>query len=585
MRLTLRVKLTLFAALIAILPLAVSGQSLIRIAQDEMKSSVNSELATVAAQIVAEVDATVRRDWLQPLLLLRSALDQEGIGVREKISLLTNGVAQAPDVAAVQLTIDGARTPLVVSQDSFVQDLSQAFVNPIDILRVNEEELARLRQLGEGGIGEVERVPETDYWMATLYFPLETPIAGRKAEMTAKVLLTRLTDFIETHPFQATGLVRIVDANGQQVFAAEPTDLSHLPTGAEAVRLIPSKPGIVSVQPYLLPDGESTLAAMSFPAAFDWAVMVEKAEADAYYTVQVMFTSLGVWLAVGVGAAVLAAILFAARIARPILAIGSAANEVAEGDLQVRVKGTDAGDEIGELARRFNHMIGQLHERFELQKFVSTGTMTAIQKSEDGVHLGGERRTVAIMFADIRGYTEFAENRDPETVVTVLNRYLQRQADLVASFSGDIDKYVGDQIMAVFQGPDMALNAARCALAIQEITDELNREAPDENLGMGIGLDMGEVVMGAMGSTDRMDYTVLGDHVNTAARLCSAAPAGEVLATAAMAGSFTEDPGFAINPKKPLKVKGKADRIEVVGLVRAPDSDRPEHDLTGQEAS
>ena len=91
-----------------------------------------------------------------------------------------------------------------------------------------------------------------------------------------------------------------------------------------------------------------------------------------------------------------------------------------------------ARDEIGELATRFNDMIVQLNERFELQKFVSRGTMQAIQGSDHRtVSLGGERRRVAVLFADIRGYTAFSENRDPEEVVGVLNSYFQQLSDLV----------------------------------------------------------------------------------------------------------------------------------------------------------
>ena len=136
-----------------------------------------------------------------------------------------------------------------------------------------------------------------------------------------------------------------------------------------------------------------------------------------------------------------------------------------------------------------------------------------------------------MLFCDIRGYTSFAERHDPETVVEVLNLYFQHQADFVAKHQGDVDKFVGDQIVAVFQGEDMARNAVRCALEIQAKTDELGREHPDWDLDVGIGINTGEVIVGAMGSKDRMDYTVLGDHVNLAARLCSHAAPGQTLVT------------------------------------------------------
>ena len=132
-----------------------------------------------------------------------------------------------------------------------------------------------------------------------------------------------------------------------------------------------------------------------------------------------------------------------------------------------------------------------------------------------------------MLFCDIRGYTAFAERHDPEAVVEVLNLYFQQQADIVAKHHGDVDKFVGDQIVAVFQDQEMERNAVRCALEIQSATDELGRQHPDWDLEVGIGISTGEVIMGAMGSKNRMDFTVVGDNVNLAARLCSHAAPGQ----------------------------------------------------------
>jgi adenylate cyclase len=218
-------------------------------------------------------------------------------------------------------------------------------------------------------------------------------------------------------------------------------------------------------------------------------------------------------------------------------------------------------------------MIVQINERFELAKFVSHGTMDAIQHSDEtGVHLGGSRCEVAILFADIRGYTAFAESRDPETVVETLNFYLAAHADLVAGHNGDIDKFVGDQVMAVFQGPAMAVDALRCAVAMQRHMADVSAASPDRNLAIGIGIDMGEVVMGAIGARDRMDFTVLGDHVNVAARLCSAAKPAQTLATAAVvaaAAASRPDLPLTSHALDPIIVKGKSAPLEVYDIQPA----------------
>ena len=293
---------------------------------------------------------------------------------------------------------------------------------------------------------------------------------------------------------------------------------------------------LISVEPYANREtGERILAAYAFPRPFDWAVLVGKSEADAYAAINMMIESLGLWVLGGLVIAIGGAVVFALGISRPILEIDRVAGEVAKGNFRARVENVRSKDEIGDLGRRMNDMIVGLAERFHLEKFVSGGTLAAVKIADhQGVALGGEKRLATMLFCDIRGYTAFAEKRDPEVVVEVLNFTFQRQADIVSRHHGDIDKFVGDQIVAVFLGDDMVLNACLCALEIQDAMAELGREHPDWGLAVGIGINAGEVIMGAMGSSNRMDYTVLGDAVNLAARLCSHAARGQTLLSAAL---------------------------------------------------
>jgi len=296
-------------------------------------------------------------------------------------------------------------------------------------------------------------------------------------------------------------------------------------------------------------------------AEFDADVVAAAADLDIKLGKGVRKT---LWLTIGLGAAMAGAVYFALRMSRPILAIGEAAIEVGKGNFQARVDNIKSRDEIGDLAERINQMIGELNERFQLQKFVSAGTMKAIKGSDkEGVQLGGERRNVAMLFADIRGYTAFAEQRDPVVVVDVLNHYFQRQADIVSANDGDIDKFVGDQIMAVFHGRSKARNAVKCALEIQDVMTELGKEYPEAELHIGIGIDQGEVVMGAMGSRDRMDYTVLGDHVNLAARLCGSADPKQTLVTEAVRKGASGLKTARFAALEPIRVKGKSKPIKI----------------------
>jgi adenylate cyclase len=576
-RFSLRRKLLFFAIVIAIVPLLIAGRTLIRIAQDELKSAANDQLVNTVREISGEINGLYERAWLAPLLLIRNAIDDDSLGVEEKIALLTHGIADIPDIVALQITIEGAALPLVVSSDRFGDRLRGAGLDPLEVLRVPPEVIAEFRASGSAHGRDVAHIAQTDDWLATVILPLQAPLAGSPATLSAQIDLERLRRLVVDHPFNRIGVVTVVDAQGRKVFEPSQPDLSGLEIVSEAIELLVAGSRIIGVEPYTRPDGEVMLGSFAFTQPFRWAVLVELPERDAYLAVDQMIRSLGLWVALGLAVAVAGAIVFALRISRPILSIGEAATEVSKGNFQTRIADVRSRDEIGDLARRMNEMIVQLNERFQLAKFVSGGTIAAIRTSDhEGVRLGGERRCVTVLFCDIRGYTAFSESVDPEIVVEVLNFYLQHQADIVARHHGDIDKFVGDQIVAVFQGEAMVRNAVACALEIQQVMARLGRERPDWQLAVGIGINTGDVVMGAMGSRQRMDYTVLGDNVNLAARLCSHASPGQTLLTENARAAVAAEPGFLIEPLPPITVKGKSAPVPVYQvLAGANDQEEP----------
>jgi adenylate cyclase len=578
MRLNLRQKLLLFAVVIAILPLVVAGRTLIRIAQDELKSSANDQLVVTAQQLVGEINDLYERTWLAPLVLIRNALDDPQLGVEEKISLLTLGISDIPDIVALQVTVEGAALPVVVVKDDFALGLKEAGLDPLETLRVPVGLIETYRERGAAHVGEVRHIPQTDDWLATVVLPMQPMLGEGQTSFSARIDLNPLRRMIQTDPFTRTGFITIVDASGHEIFGPARTDLTDHAIVAEAVGLLTAGTRLISVEPYRRPDGEVMLGAFAFPRPFEWAVLVEKRQRDAYLAIEKMLRSLGIWVIVGLAVAVAGAIALALRISRPILKIDRVAKEVAQGNFQARVEGVRTRDEIGDLARRMNDMVVGLNERFQLAKFVSSGTLTAIKSADqEGIRLGGERRLVTMLFCDIRGYTAFSERHDPEVVVEVLNLYFQNLSELVVSHGGDIDKYVGDQIIAVFQGEEMVANAVRCALAMQRKMAALAGEHPDWHLAVGIGINTGEVILGAMGSRERMDYTVLGDHVNLAARLCAQAGPGQTLISASSQRAIAGSPEFAIAALAPIMLRGKREPVPVyeVGALandRAPPS-------------
>jgi adenylate cyclase len=564
MRLSLRQKLLLFAVVIAILPLIVAGRTLIRIAQDELKSSANEQLVVTAQQLVDEINDLYERTWLAPLVLIRNALDDPELGIEQKISLLTLGIADIPDIVALQITVEDAALPMVVVKDDFAARLKDASLDPLEVLRVPAALIEAFRESGDAYVREVRYIPQSGDWLATVVLPMTLMIGEGRTSLSARIDLDPLKQMIDTHPFTRTGFITIVDDQGREVLDPAQADLTGRDIVAEAVDVLASGARLISVAPYARPDGEVMLGALALPRPFEWAVIVEKRQRDAYLAIEKMLQGLGFWVVVGLAVAVAGAIALALRISRPILKIDRVANEVAQGNFRARVEGVRSRDEIGDLAKHMNDMVVGLNERFQLAKFVSGGTLAAIRLADhQGVRLGGERRLVTMVFCDIRGYTAFAERHDPEVVVEVLNFYFEHLAELVASHGGDIDKYVGDQIIAVFQGDDMVANAVRCALAMQQKVAELGSQHPDWDLAIGIGINSGEVIMGAMGSRERMDYTVLGDRVNLAARLCAQAGPGQTLLSDSSYRAIAGSSEFAILALPPIMVRGKSEPVAI----------------------
>ena len=216
-------------------------------------------------------------------------------------------------------------------------------------------------------------------------------------------------------------------------------------------------------------------------------------------------------------------------------------------------------DEIGDLAARMNEMIRQLSERLELMKFVSRGTVSAIRAADAaGVTRGGERRHVAVLFSDIRGYTAFSGANPPEVVVEMLNSYLDAQTAIIEAHGGDVDKFIGDEVVALFHGADMERNAVAAALAIQRGLADLLEAHPEWNLHVGVGIAAGEVVMGAIGARDRLDFTALGGTVNLASRLCDAAPPDGIIVAGPVRDSLADQDFVRFEPLPPIALKGYA---------------------------
>ncbi len=194
------------------------------------------------------------------------------------------------------------------------------------------------------------------------------------------------------------------------------------------------------------------------------------------------------------------------------------------------------------------------------------------QLDPNRLQLGGQRAEITVLFADIRGFTSLGEGLPPEELVAVLNRYLAMAANAVLREGGTIDKFLGDAVMAWFNAPvlqpDHTLRALRSAIAIRDHLDALHQDLkPEERLTFGIGIHMGEAVLGLVGTEKRLDYTAIGDCVNTAKRIQESTSGGQILISQE-AYQQVADQVEAV-AVEPVQAKGKREPVvvyEVKGL-------------------
>ncbi len=262
-------------------------------------------------------------------------------------------------------------------------------------------------------------------------------------------------------------------------------------------------------------------------------------------------------------------------LSRPIFRLVRGTRAIAQGDFNVALPVT-SGDEIGVLTESFNQMARSLREKEMIKhaftRYVAREVVEEILKDPEHLVLTGERREATVLFCDIRGFTPLSERLSPEEVVSLLNEFYTLMIETTFKHDGTLDKFLGDAVMAVFGAPiahpDHATRAVRTAIAMQQgvtVLNESRMRDGKEQIHIGIGVAVGEVVAGTVGSGERMEYTVIGDSVNLASRLESNAKPGRILIsgrTYEMVRHLVE-----VVPLGPIKVKGKEEQVEVFELV------------------
>jgi adenylate cyclase len=253
-----------------------------------------------------------------------------------------------------------------------------------------------------------------------------------------------------------------------------------------------------------------------------------------------------------------------------------ATNAFTEKDLQV-LTGIAAQAAIAiqnaRLAKKIEH---EAATRAQLERLVPANVVDQMMTGELTIERGGKLVEATMLIADIRGFTTMSEKQTPQTIVAMLNEYFEVMVDILFKHGGTLDKFVGDEIIGLFGAPiplrDAPVRAVRCALEMQRALRDFNQTRAaehEEAIKVGIGLNTGPVVTGLIGSSKALQYTAIGDAMNTAARLQSIAKAGEIIVSEQTMKHLADRVEAITLP--PVEVKGKRDRMRVYSVVGVKD--------------
>jgi adenylate cyclase len=272
---------------------------------------------------------------------------------------------------------------------------------------------------------------------------------------------------------------------------------------------------------------------------------------------------------------IVGAVGLAIVLTRPLLKLAQGTKTIAAGNFDV-VLPVASSDEIGDLTVSFNEMARNLKEKEKIKhafsSYVARQVVDEILKNPDGIMLTGERRDVTVIFCDLRGFTPLAEKLPPEEVVAALNEFYSLMIETTIKNDGSINKFLGDAVMAIFGAPvhyaDHSLRAIKTAVGMQTQVAELSARRVKSGkapIAIGIGVSAGEAVAGTVGTESQMEYTVIGDRVNLAARLESNAKPGQILISQETYDHVADH----VNARclGPMMVKGKEEEVTVFEIL------------------
>jgi adenylate cyclase len=572
--LPMRHKLGALTVAVSVIPVALIGLLMSGRTRDVIERSLDDRFRVVVDQAVESADHALG-DARTALAAMAHALADQRRDIDARIDVATGILAAAPSVARVGV-YDGSGARI----DTLQKDAGAALPSqPALPEAIDAALLERARAQGSAA-AEVELAGEAPHVL------LVVPVAGAgvtwhvASYVSLAPVQARLSELAERHLGGDSAALFLVDDGFRLLAHASPGQAPPLGTRIDSELLRDADPQALAHGVYLfreLRHGDAVGAVQQLPH-LPWFAVIEVPAEVAYAELREM----RVWLAVAVAGvllvAALGALLLARRLTAPIRTLVEFAGDLAARRFGRRVHITSR-DELGVLGDALSDASRQLADserrvareieiRTALGRYLPERLVERIVTREQTLTLGGERRAITVLFADVAEFTPMVEKQPAEVMVTILNQLFTILTEIVFRHGGTVDKFIGDCVMAFWGAPDdQPDHAARAVAAAEDMQSwiEAGNEDWQRSYGvtirLAIGVHTGEAVVGNFGSETRMEYTAIGDTVNLAARLEAIARPQQILVSEATRQAAGDD--FEYVSLGSRQVAGKSEAVEL----------------------
>jgi len=594
--LSLRTKWTLVLLAVALLPLLALGPLTLKLQRDGLMEAENALEAAVAEQAVKSIAVTVSHvseSASRVGHLLTSASNEAARDREASANLLALATAEVANTENLTFLVIYDRSGAYV--DAIARTPKGEAPRPVPKDPLPPAALAKAaKEGGAWSFGKADGGKESLVYTEPLVTAAGEVTGFVRAFLTPGALSTLLATVSKERLGSSDAILLVDDAlvviaapEGGALKIGEALGGKYMFSRMVASTIPWDVPFQGVTGAYQGPSGEAMRGSYSTLGRHRWLVVVQRPEREVLAALR--GTQRAFVLAV-VAVALLAVVVgsvLAVRSTRPIEALVELTRRYGKRDLEARAA-VHTGDELEELSDSLADMATSIRAgeaeiakktatEAQLSRYLPAEVARSIADGTRDLGLGGERRDVSVVFADIASFTSFAERSSPEAVVTFLNEVFSILSEVVFRHGGMVDKFMGDCIMAVFgateaeDDPERAKHASRALAAAEDMHRFVESQAGewkkrfDFDVRLGIGVTSGSALVGNLGSETRMEFTAIGDTVNTAARLENLAQAGQTLVSSDVATAVGDD--YDLRPLGPHPIRGKREPVDLYELV------------------